>query len=941
MSNFNEVTPLCYWVQKVLPLVYDDSLSYYELLNKVVKKLNDLIKNNASLPDFIRELIESYITSGAIEQVISSVIANFILNVKYPPAGLTPAKGDGTADDTIAIQGCIDYANAHNGMAVYFPSGNYLTNTIALRNKCTLFGYDRYNTKLVLRGGANTALLSGNISEISVKGLYLDGNMDIQVNNINLIDLTVNSCLFTDCIFTDGYDLLNLTVNGNAQLNNIIFKHSVVNGAVINGTGYVQADNLIFENVSTLMGQRFIVLNTSNSIIEKVKCEGAVPANIEVNGNNNVIKFWDTNGLQMYIDNGTNNYFEVYSKFNTEKDERQKADIILQNNINTERAERIVTDTNLQTALTAEITNRENGDTLLQENIDKIKLNDDWVNVKDYGAKGDSVTDDTTSIQNALNASRNVYFPKGNYLISNTLYAKTCAWLQGAGAELTKIIRTATMTTDTMHIGSSAADNHANNFRVSGLWFLRNLVYTESGIVNKLNTNICHLKVWYGQNFDIDHCMFWCAPVNIRIINSTVGRIYNNTIEGTFWDYTKTTSEFHEGYAGIMIGNEDIKTAQYCQLINIYNNHIGGGVSSGQRVITVGDQTVTTNINIGSLSGILVNECEGMTIYSNYVGGFGDVGINLSPNGICANIKISDNFIDPAGQSCIRTNNQGEPVIGLIVSNNHFNLQKNGMYSINITGNDTTKSCYKLEVNGNIFENSMATHVMLFGCVGAIITSNTFNSYNVWGGNLTNTSFNCGISVNSFCKKINCFNNSYGGGTNTLELDPNCINGVYFENNYCGYATNEMDIGMSGTGKIITGGRNKNFRFNFVSNVQAQITETLLPFSVLVFDDVINDIYYNSGIKCNSNGAYAITISIKGSSLAGSQNQIKIKVNNVYVGGGLINSAKSVQFNECINTIVHLKEGDLIQVYATSDDASLTVYGSGATSDTFISLSKL
>lgn len=34
---------LRYWVQKVLPLVYDDSLSYYELLNKVVHKLNEVI----------------------------------------------------------------------------------------------------------------------------------------------------------------------------------------------------------------------------------------------------------------------------------------------------------------------------------------------------------------------------------------------------------------------------------------------------------------------------------------------------------------------------------------------------------------------------------------------------------------------------------------------------------------------------------------------------------------------------------------------------------------------------------------------------------------------------------------------------------------------------------------------------------------------------------
>lgn len=41
---FAPITPLCVWVQKVLPLVYDDSLSYYEVLAKVAAKLNELIE---------------------------------------------------------------------------------------------------------------------------------------------------------------------------------------------------------------------------------------------------------------------------------------------------------------------------------------------------------------------------------------------------------------------------------------------------------------------------------------------------------------------------------------------------------------------------------------------------------------------------------------------------------------------------------------------------------------------------------------------------------------------------------------------------------------------------------------------------------------------------------------------------------------------------------
>ena len=46
---FNDITPLEFYCHKILPLVYDDSLSYYEVLCKVQQKLNELIENNNEL----------------------------------------------------------------------------------------------------------------------------------------------------------------------------------------------------------------------------------------------------------------------------------------------------------------------------------------------------------------------------------------------------------------------------------------------------------------------------------------------------------------------------------------------------------------------------------------------------------------------------------------------------------------------------------------------------------------------------------------------------------------------------------------------------------------------------------------------------------------------------------------------------------------------------
>lgn len=318
-GSFTEVKPLFYWVQHILPLVYDDSLSYMELLGKVTKTLNELVENNSLLPDYVMKLIKEYISSGKIEKVLAEVLANYMLNVKFPPKGLTPAVGDGSADDTEAIQGCINYAFQNGGMAVYFPSGAYLTQPLTLNEKVTLFGQDRYTTRIVMKGGATKPLFTGTVDEMSLTGLGFDGNMDIQVNNVNLFTITVNSAIITNCLLTDGYDLLNITVNNELQLDNILFRHAVENALVVGGAGYVQGDNLIFKSLSTLIGKNYIVLNTNKSILEEVKCFGAAPNGVLIGGNSNVVNMWCEACQTPYVDNGANNTIHVYGASEDEK----------------------------------------------------------------------------------------------------------------------------------------------------------------------------------------------------------------------------------------------------------------------------------------------------------------------------------------------------------------------------------------------------------------------------------------------------------------------------------------------------------------------------------------------------------------------------------------------------------------------------------------------
>ncbi len=99
--EWNNVKPACCAKWLVLPTVYSDALSYGEQLDKFCYQLNQLIENNNILPDFIAEMIKEYINSGAIGEVVRDILAGYILNVKYPPKGITPAVGDGSSDVTV------------------------------------------------------------------------------------------------------------------------------------------------------------------------------------------------------------------------------------------------------------------------------------------------------------------------------------------------------------------------------------------------------------------------------------------------------------------------------------------------------------------------------------------------------------------------------------------------------------------------------------------------------------------------------------------------------------------------------------------------------------------------------------------------------------------------------------------------------------------------
>lgn len=88
MSNLtnavNELKPFRFWCQHVLPLVYDDSLSYYELLCKVVNYLNEMADKISLIDPFVgaitqemqalKDYVDNWIESAHLDEEIDAYI---------------------------------------------------------------------------------------------------------------------------------------------------------------------------------------------------------------------------------------------------------------------------------------------------------------------------------------------------------------------------------------------------------------------------------------------------------------------------------------------------------------------------------------------------------------------------------------------------------------------------------------------------------------------------------------------------------------------------------------------------------------------------------------------------------------------------------------------------------------------------------------------------
>ena len=214
MGDYKSLQPFRYWCQKVLPLVYDNSLSYYELLCKVVDYLNKAMEDTETLHGDVTNLhkayeelqgyVNNYFSTLDVQKEINNKLDNMVengtlSNLISPYVKVSPQYANNTSDMTDKT---VLYINGADGY-LYKWNGSAWVSTGLL--------YQSASVPIAFYGSLVRDIMSVSIKDNVVTVTFGD-NARLQTKSGNTIAVNSGSVVLT-----------------NPQVNNIICYNTVTN----------------------------------------------------------------------------------------------------------------------------------------------------------------------------------------------------------------------------------------------------------------------------------------------------------------------------------------------------------------------------------------------------------------------------------------------------------------------------------------------------------------------------------------------------------------------------------------------------------------------------------------------------------------------------------------------------------------------------------------
>lgn len=250
------------------------------------------------------------------------------------------------------------------------------------------------------------------------------------------------------------------------------------------------------------------------------------------------------------------------------------------------------------------------------------KLNDLVVNVKYYGAVGDGVTDDTVSLQNAINASAGglVFLPEGVYLTSDALSIPANTHIQGTGVG--SVIKSLTLVDGGSGYGERQLDiRSVAGVRVSDLKF-------DAGLLTGVTSGMRSILCYDATDYIIQDCVFVTPGAAVASVNCSRYSILNNDV----FIQSTTGVAVHDGIIDQWWGSNNFQ---------IRGNRIRGNGIGRYGILATG--TTTT----GAAAAIY-----NYVISENHVFSCINAGIwAMGRSGLTYNLQITDNIVDTISQN--------------------------------------------------------------------------------------------------------------------------------------------------------------------------------------------------------------------------------------------------------------------------------------------------